>query len=209
MILEALENAKKDSKKRKFSQTWDFSIILTGIDLKKPENRFSLEFSLPEGRGKDVKVAVIADAMAKEAKGIADIVINKQELEAMEKDKKKLKNIINQHDWFLAEAQLMPYIGKTFGAIFGPRGKLPKPIPPKAKLEPLVNAMKRSQRVVLKESPVVHIPVGTDSMPPEAVARNIEAAYSLVKDRLPKGKANIKTTLLKLTMGKPVKVEFK
>ena len=129
-LLELISEARKNSRKRKFTQTWDLLINLKDMDLKKPEHRFSLEFVLPEGRGKDIKVGVIADSLAAEAKKHTDLVIRKEELESLAKNKKKLKKIVNDYDWFLAEAPLMPVIGKSMGAVFGPRGKLPKPVPP-------------------------------------------------------------------------------
>lgn len=209
MFLEKIKEAKAKSKPRKFTQTWDLSINLTGLDLKKPENRFNLEFALPEGRGKDIKVAVIADSLAADAEKCADLVIRKAEIEPLAKDKKKLKKIVGEYDWFLAEAPLMPLIGKELGMVMGTRGKMPKPIPPRAKVEPFVAAAKRSVRIRLRESPVLHIPVGTDKMPNESVAKNAEAVYNFIRDRLPKGQTNIKSAQIKLTMGKPVKLEVK
>ena len=102
----------------------------------------------------------------------------------------------------------MPQIGKSFGVIFGPRGKVPKPVPPKVNVEPFVQRAKRSVRIFVKESPVVHVSVGTDKMEDEKVAKNIDAVYSAVKEKLPKGRTNIKTMYVKLTMGKPVKLDI-
>lgn len=208
MILEELKKAKTESKKRKFNQTWDLIISLTGLDLKKPENRFNTEFALPEGRGRDIKVAVFADAVAAEAKKCADFVIRKEEIESLGKDKKRLKKLTKDYDWFLAEAPLMPLIGKTFGPVLAPRGKMPKPIPPKG-IEPLVQLARRSVRIALKTTPVIQVSIGTENMPEEEVAKNIEALYNFVKDRMPKGKTNIRAVYVKLTMGKPVKLEMK
>ena len=207
--MEKIKEAKDQKKKRKFNQTWDLIINLTGLDLKKTENRFNVEFALPEGRGKDVKVAVIADALAAEADKVADTVIRKAEIEVLAKNKKKLKRLVQDHDWFLAEAPLMPMIGKTLGVIMGTRGKMPKPVPTKAKIEPFIVIARKSIKIRLRESPTIHIPIGTDKMPDEAVAKNLEAAYNFVRERLPKGRTNIKNVQLKLTMGKPVKLEVK
>ncbi len=207
-ILEKIKEAKKNSKPRRFRQTWDFSINLKGLDLKKPENRFSIEFPLPEGRGKDVKVAVIADALATEAKKHADLVIQKSEIETIAKNKKKLKKIAREYDFFLGEASLMPSIAKSFGTVLGPRGKIPKPIPPKAKMESLVAATKRMVRINLKESPVIHVTVGSEDMPEEKIERNMRAVFNFIRDRLPKGTTNIKSAQIKLTMGKPVKLKM-
>src|SRR3989338_6599165 len=110
-----VKEAKQAGAGRKFEQTWDFVINLKGLDLKRPENRFSSEVVLPEGRGKELKVAVISDALTAEAK-----------------DSKQAKRIANEYDWFLGEVALMAQIGKTLGMVMGPRGKMPKPVPPKA-----------------------------------------------------------------------------
>lgn len=206
-ILEKVKKAKENSKPRKFVQTWDFSINLKGLDLKKPENRFNFELMLPEGRGKDQKVAFVVDTLETEAKKHADLVIKKSEIESLAKNKKKLKKIANEYDWFFGEASLMPLIGKSFGVIFGPRGKVPKPVPSKVNVEPFVQRAKRSVRIFVKESPVVHVPVGTDKMDDDKVSKNIEAVYNAVKEKLPKGKTNIRSMFIKLTMGKPVRVE--
>jgi len=206
-ILKKVKEAKENSKPRKFVQTWDFSINLKGLDLKKPENRFNVEFMLPEGRGKDQKVAFIVDTLESEAKKHADLVIKKSEIDSLAKNKKKLKKIANEYDWFFGEVSLMPIIGKSFGVILGPRGKVPKPIPPKVNIESFVQRAKRSIRLFVKESPVVHVPVGTDKMEEEKIAKNVEAVYNAVREKLPKGKTNIKSMFIKLTMGKPVKID--
>jgi len=208
MILENIQEAKKSSKKRKFNQTWDLIVTLSGIDLKKPENRFNVEFALPEGRGKEFKIAIFADAVFAEAKKLADYVIRKNEIEPLAKDKKKVKKLAKEYDWFLAEAPLMPLIGKTLGPVLAPRGKMPKPVPPKG-IEPIVQLIKRSIRITLKTSPVIQIPIGTEDMPDENVMKNAEAVYNFIKDKLPKGRTNIRNVFIKLTMGKPVKLEMK
>ncbi len=207
--LQAITAAKTQSPQRKFSQTWDLLINLRGLDLKKPENRMNTEFQLPEGRGKDVKVAVIADSLAAAAKGVADFVIQKNDIETLARDKKQLKKIVNDHDWFLGEATVMAQVGKSLGAVLGPRGKIPKPIPPKTAIEPFVERARKTVRVVLKETPVIHTVIGSESMPDDKVAHNAEALYGFVRDKLPKGLNNIKSVYVKLTMGKPIKVEPK
>ena len=67
-MLKKLKEAGESSKPRKFRQSWDLTINVKGLDLKKPENRFRFDFMLPEGRGKPLKVCVIADSLAAEAR---------------------------------------------------------------------------------------------------------------------------------------------
>jgi len=207
-FLEKVKEAKEKAKPRKFKQSWDFSINLRGIDLKKPENRINSEISLPEGRGKDLKVAIIADSLAADARKAADLVITKEQIDELAKNKKRLKKIANEYDRFLGEASLMPLIGKQFGMILGQRGKMAKPIPPKAKIEPFIEAARRTAKISLKESPVIHVSVGTESMEEEKVAANMEAVFNFLKERLPKGKNNIKSAYIKLSMGPAVKIRI-
>ena len=88
------------------------------------------------------------------------------------------------------------------------RGKMPKPLPPKINIEGIVKRAKNSVKIRMTNTPVIQILVGNESMPDEEVEKNIEGAYNFIRDHLPKGKNNIKTVLLKLTMGKPVKLEM-
>lgn len=207
-IKEKLKEAKEKSKSRKFAQSWDIIFILKDIDLKKPENRINLEFFLPEGTGKDLKTVVFADSLFSDAKKHADLVLTKAEIQQLGKDKKKLKKLAREYDWWLGEAPLMPLIGKHLGAILGTRGKMPKPVPPKINIEGLIKRTKGSVRIRLTNSPVIQVRVGTETMPDEKISNNIESTYNFVRDNLPKGKNNIGSVLVKLTMGSPVKLEL-
>ncbi|MBU0899130.1 MAG: 50S ribosomal protein L1 [Nanoarchaeota archaeon] len=205
-ILEKIKEARESSKERKFTQTWDVSVALKGLDLKKPENRFNVELNLPAGKDKKPKMVLIADALAKEGKNYVDFVLTKAELEKLAGNKKKLKSLANEYDLFLGEISLMPLIGKHLGAVLGPRGKSPKPIPPNVKLEPFIEASKKNVRVTLRDNPVVYVSVGSEKMEDEKIATNTEAVINLVKSKLPKGVYNIKAVYIKLTMGKPAKI---
>jgi large subunit ribosomal protein L1 len=206
-VLEKIKEARKEARPRKFEQTWDMVINIKGLDLKKPENRLNFDLTLPEGTGKTRTTAFITDSMVSEAKKHADAVITKNEIESYAKDKKKQKQLAESYDSFFADASLMPLIGKSFGEVFGPRGKLPKPVPPKVNVAPLIEASKRQVRIMLRESPVVYVSIGKEKMDDEKISKNAQAVFNSVKERLPKGLANIKSVIIKLTMGKPTKVE--
>ena len=206
-LVKKIKEAKEGSKPRKFKQSWDLTINVKGIDLKKPENRFKLDFMLPEGRGKELKVCVIADGLASEAKKHADLVITKEEIPGLAKDRKRLKRLAQEYDWFFGEATLMAEVGKSFGVVLGTRGKMPKPVPPKVSIVPFIGRARKSTMIALKESPVIHIPVGSDDMEPEKIAANAQAVYKAVVEKLPKGRTSIKSIYIKQTMGKPVRLE--
>jgi len=198
----------REGEKRKFEQTWDLIFALKNVDLKKPENRFSFDFQLPAGRGRKGKIAFIADSLLEDAKKHADYAIGRTDIERMAKDRKALKKMAKDYDFFVAEAPLMPLIGKSFGAVLGTRGKMPMPVPPKAKVDALVEAARNYIRVSLRNTPTIQVPIGSESMKDEDVQKNLEAVFNAIKERLPKGKNNIRAVFIKLTMGKPVKVEM-
>jgi large subunit ribosomal protein L1 len=126
-ILEAVKKAKEESKPRNFTQSVDVVITIKDLDVRKPENRIDEEVFLPNGRGKKVKIAFIADGelalLAKNAG--ADLVINKTELEELGKDRKEAKKMANRHDFFVAQADMMPLVGRFLGPVLGPRKKCP------------------------------------------------------------------------------------
>jgi large subunit ribosomal protein L1 len=205
-VLKTLKEAKEKSRKRNFVQSWDLSVNLKGIDLKKPENRLNFDFQLPEGSGRDVKVCVIADTLVPEAEKIADFLIKKQDIAGIAANKKKMKEIVNNYDFFFGEISLMADIGRYFGPVMGPRGKMARPIPPKVKIEPLIQASKKTVRIILKENPVIHIFVGKENMEDEKISKNIEAVINFLQEKLPKGKDNLKSVYIKLTMGKAIRI---
>jgi large subunit ribosomal protein L1 len=206
-FLKEIREAKEKAKKRKFLQTWDLIISLKNVNLKKPENKFSLEFPLPEGRGKETKVIFIVDSLLSEAKKTGGLIVTKDGLEKLGKDKKKLKKYAEEYDWWFCEAPLMPLVGKTLGVVLGPRGRMPRPVPPKGSMQPFVEMSKKLIRVRLRDSPVIHVPVGAENMKEEQIMKNVIAVMNFIKEKLPKGKVNMKGACIKLTMGPPVKLK--
>jgi large subunit ribosomal protein L1 len=202
-ILEAIKKARNT--KRNFNQTFDLIINLKNIDLKKPENRVKTEVFLPHG--KPNKIGFIADTLATEASKLENVeVIKKNQLESLGRNKKLAKKLANDCYFFIAEAPLMPLIGKNLGPILAPRNKMPKPIPPTANPKPIVEKISKTIRVVVKTSPVVQCPVGSEDIDDEKIEENIELIIKAVESNLPRGKEQIKSYCIKTTMGKPVKV---
>ncbi len=207
-LVEAVRAARKASKKRNFVQSFDLAVNLRDIDMSKPENRLNEEVVLPGGRGKPVRVGVIAgDELAMAAKEHADLLITKEELQELAKDRKKAKKVAESADFFIAQADLMPLVGRVLGPILGPRGKMPKPVPPNAPLQNIIARLRNTVRLRTKDKPVLHVAVGTEEMKDEDVAKNIEAVLTHLERKLDAGMGGIKSVYLKTTMGQSVKVE--
>ena len=203
---EAFKEMRK-GKKRKFVQSVDLIINLKDIDLKNPQNRFTLEVELPKGRGKDVKICAIGNKLAEALKGKVDAVITEDDLDNFEEKKREIKKIIKKCDFFVAEPQLMAKVGKVLGRYLGPKGKMPKPIPPQANMDALIKKLKNSVRIVLKEQPLIQCAIGTEDMDDKDLKENFDAVMHAILHKLPNGKNNIKSVYVKTTMGTPVRID--
>ncbi len=185
----------KESKKRKFAQTVDLIINIRNIDLKKPENKFSKDVVLPHGRGKDVKICIISETNG----------VSKREIEDFGRKKAAAKSFVKSYDFFLCEAPLMPLVGKILGRYLGPKGKMPRPLPPGRDPAPLVEQTKNMVRINVRDSPSIQIPIGSEIMEDAQIKQNAERVIEEVKKALP-GKAQIKNIYIKTTMGKPERI---
>lgn len=207
-IIESVKKAKEQSKPRNFTQSIDVIINIKDLDVKKPENRFDEEVSLPNGRGKDVKIGFIADGeLAVQAKSAGiDLVMSKEGLEEIGKDRKQAKKLANQYDFFVAQADMMPLVGRFLGPVLGPRKKMPKAVPPSIKVEPLIERLKSTIKVGIKSQATIQALVGTQDMSDDKIAENIDAVLAILDQNLEKGRNQIKSMFIKTTMGSVVRV---
>lgn len=207
-ILEAVKSAR--NAKRNFKQSFDLAINLKHIDLKKPENKIKVEIPLPHGLGKISKIAIIADSLVplvKKIEGDNVILIRKDELDGYGKNKRALKKLASECRTFFAEVPLMPMVGKNLGQVLAPRDKMPKPLPANIPdLKPIILKASNIIKVSVKNSNVIHCGVGSEDFDDNKIAENINAILNAVESALPKGREQMKSICVKLTMGKVVKV---
>jgi large subunit ribosomal protein L1 len=206
-IVKSIKEAIDSSKERKFKESVEVAINLKDVDLANPKNRINEEIILPKGRGKKVLIAVFGSGeLAVKARESADLVILSEEIDTLVDDKKKAKKMVIDHDFFIAEAPLMPIIGKRLGIYLGTRGKMPKPIPPQADPVPIINNLRNTVRLRSKERKTFHVPIGMKDMKPEEIAENLELVIKRLEERLERGKMNIDSIYVKTTMGPAVRI---
>lgn len=205
--LEVVTESLQKSSERSFPESIEVSINLKDLDLTVPKNRLEDDIPLPNGRGRNVSVALFGTPeMCQKARGTADIVMAPPQLEDLMKDKKASKKLVEEVDFFLAEAPLMPTIGRRLGVVLGPRGKMPRPVAAGSDPTNLINALKRSVRVRSKGNRTFHAPVGTRTMAPEQIAQNVDALLNRVVGKLERGRGNIESVYVKTTMGPSVRL---
>ena len=209
-LLAAIKEVKSNNNERNFTQSIDLAINLQNIDMKKPEGRIQERIELPHSAGKKLKVCVVATGeLAMKAKNAgASLVIGKTELEALTGEKKKQKDIARKYDLFIAEAPLMPLVGKSLGASLGPRSKMPTPVPPNANIE---EQIKRHQNIVsvrMRGQPVIQCRIASQEMSDEDIADNVQAVVRKIESKLKRGIKNFRSVYLKTSMGTSIKVEL-
>ncbi|MBT5342619.1 hypothetical protein HOL59_03475 [Candidatus Woesearchaeota archaeon] len=208
-IKKAIEELKKQTKKRNFSQSYDLIINLKNLDTKQHPVDFFAGLHFPFG--KKIKVAAFVDQVLKEqADKFCDLTIEENDFPKYS-DKKEMKKLAESYDYFIAQAPLMPKVAKAFGKVFGMKGKMPNPklgcvVPPNANLDVLVKKLNQSVKLVAKKATNLQCMVGKEDQKEEEVIDNILTVYQAVLKQVPNEMQNIKSVLLKLTMSKAVKV---
>ena len=202
MIGEAKDPEKK---KRNFTQSVELVVSFKDIDVKKG---FALNetVQLPK-TSSPAAVCVIAggDMGEKARQANADAVVGSDELDKFATDKRASRKFINKYDFFLADTQMMPVVGKALGQLLGPRGKMPTPVPFNAPIESFLERFRASIRVRTRASLSLSCKIGDETMADSDLAVNAHAVLGAIERKLPNGEKNIKRVMIKTTMGAPVK----
>ena len=200
-----VKSAKEASKKRNFTQAVELYVVLRDIDVKKG---FQLNevVELPETKS-PAKVCILAGGdMGSKAKAAkADRIVDADELEKFTTNKREARKFINKYDFFLADTQIMPTVGKSLGQLLGPRGKMPTPVPYNAPIESFLQRFRSSIKVRVRGQLSFSCKIGNETMDEASLAANAHAVLNAVEKKLPNGEKNIKKVMIKTTMGKAVK----
>ena len=201
-----VKEAKERGKGRNFRQTVDVTFNLKEFDVKDQKNRINEDVLLPNGRGRDIKICVVAGGdMALRAKDLGAGVLMREDLDSISKDKKKVKAISAEYDYFIAQADMMPLVGRTLGSVLGPRGKMPKPVPPNANIDGMIERLSKTVTIrTQRDQPIINSSVGTEAMDDRELAENLRSLVEAVERTLPRADQNIGSIVVKTTMGSPV-----
>ena len=203
-VKQALAELRK-LEKRKFEQSVDLLVSLKGIDPKK--DNISAIVNLPH-KIKEKKICGFLTKKSDIVKTITNLDFPKY------KDKKNLKNLVKEFDFFIAAAPLMPAVATTFGKVLGPAGKMPSPqlgilpIEDEKAIKLMLDKISNSIKLKVKEA-ALKVSVGKESMTDDAIIANINAIYNGLVNVLPVKKDNVRKIMIKFTMSKPIQVEIK
>ncbi len=199
----------KQLPKKKFVQSYDLIINLKNFNVKTTPLDFFV--TLPHSRGRDVKVAAFVDPqLADNAQKNCHVVIKETDFPAYA-DKKRIKQLAEECDYFIAQMNIMPKVASIFGKVLGTKGKMPNPklgcvVPPNANLEQLVKKLKTTVRLATKKGTNLQCLVAKENQSEAEVVENILSVYHATLKQLPQEHQNVKNCALKMSMSKPVKI---
>ena len=202
---EMVKEAKTATKQKKFKQSVELIMNFKDIDVKKG---FAINevVQLPKTSSPATVCVMATGDMGQKAKQAnADAVIGTEELDKFASNKRESRKFINKYDFFLADTQVMPLVGKTLGQLLGPRGKMPTPVPFNAPIESFLQRFRSSIKVRTRASLSLSCKIGDESMEDSDLAINAHAILTAVEKKLPNGEKNMKRVMIKTTMGKPIK----
>lgn len=195
----------KESASAKFDESIELSMNL-GVDPRHADQMVRGVVSLPNGTGKEVRVAVFAkDAKADEAKEAGADIVGAEDL--ME----KIQGGFFEFDRVIATPDMMAVVGRL-GKVLGPKGLMPNPkvgtvTPDVAKA--VKDAKGGAVQFRVEKAGIVHAGVGKVSFSEDAIAENMKAFIDAVARAKPSGAKGtyVKRIAVSSTMGPGFKIE--
>ena len=207
-IQTAIQRALDESPERKFVESVEISFTLRDVDLKNPTNRIQEEVRLPSGRGKPIKISMFAGCeMATKAKAAGIEVIDPATIEDLGGNKQLARKVANKNDFFLAEIPHMGTVGRFLGVVLGPRGKMPRPVPPNVDPGMIATGLKDTSIVRSRDRITFHTAFGSREQGLDDLTANAVAIWDRVMSKLERGAGNIRSCYIKTSMGPSIKVE--
>lgn len=204
-IKDAVSVLKNDVPPAKFDEVIEIAINL-GVDPKHADQQVRGVLVLPNGTGKDVRVAVFAKgAKAKEAADAGADIVGDDDLA------EKVKSGIVDFDRCVATPDMMPLVGQL-GKVLGPKGLMPNP-----KLGTVTNDVKEAVKAAkggqvefrTEKTGIVQAGLGKRSFAEAALVENIKAFVSAINRAKPSGAKGtyIKSVYISTTMGPSLRVD--
>ena len=189
----------------KFVESVDVAVNL-GIDAKKSDQNVRGATVLPNGTGKDVRVAVFTQgANAEAAKEAGADIVGFEDLA------EEIKAGNMDFDVVIAAPDAMRVVGQL-GTILGPRGLMPNPkvgtVTPNV-AEAVANTKAGQAQYRVDKAGIIHTTIGQVGFTTEQVAQNVQALISDLKRAKPATSKGtfIKKITLSSTMGPGITID--
>ena len=206
MALDAAFEAVKACATAKFDESVDVAIQL-GIDVRKSDQAIRGAVVMPEGTGKNIRVAVFTQgAKAEEAKAAGADIVGFDDLAAAVKAGKM------DFDVVIASPDAMRVVGQL-GQILGPRGLMPNPkvgtVTPNV-AQAVKNAKAGQVRFRADKAGIVHAAIGRASFDTARLVTNFKALMEQINKMKPAALKGVYVRKISVssTMGIGAKVDL-
>ena len=180
--------------------------VRTGLNVRHADEQLRGTVALPNGLGKEVKIAVFAQGdKAREAEEAGADVVGAEDLAA------RIQDGFDDFDTAIATPDLMPVVGRL-GRILGPRGKMPNPRVGTVTMD-IGRAVQEAKAGKVEyrtdRTAIVHVVIGKREFEDRKLLEN----YAAVMDEIVRAKPAaakgryIRTVTFASTMGPGVKVD--
>ena len=195
----------KQLRESKFDEAVELH-VRTGLNVRHADEQLRGTVSLPNGLGKEVKIAVFAQGdKAKEAEDAGADIVGADDLA------KKIEEGFDDFDVVIATPDLMPVVGRL-GKVLGPSGKMPNPKVGTVTAD-VAKAVGESKSGKVEyrtdKSGIVHVVIGRIGFPEGDLVVNFSAVMEEINRAKPsaaKGRY-IHSVTLASTQGPGVKVD--
>ena len=195
----------KELKRAKFDESVEIH-VRTGLNVRHADEQLRGTIALPNGLGKDVKIAVFAKGpKAAEAEAAGADIVGADDLA------KKIEEGFTDFDVAIATPDMMPVVGRL-GRILGPQGKMPNPKVGTVTMD-VGKAVEESKAGKVEyrtdRTAIVHLTIGKTSFEDRALLENYAAVLDEIiraKPAVAKGRY-IRSITLASTMGPGIKVD--
>jgi large subunit ribosomal protein L1 len=195
----------KDLKSAKFDESVEIH-VRTGLNVRHADEQLRGTIALPNGLGKEVKIAVFAQGdKAREAEEAGADIVGAEDLA------KKVEEGFTDFDVAIATPDMMPVVGRL-GRVLGPQGKMPNPKVGTVTMD-VAKAVEESKSGKVEyrtdRTAIVHLVIGKTSFDERQLLENYSAVLDeLIKAKPPVAKGKyIRSITMTSTMGPGIKVD--
>jgi len=195
----------KSLKRAKFDESVEVH-VRTGLNVRHADEQLRGTIALPNGLGKDVRIAVFAQGdKAREAEEAGADVVGADDLA------KRIEDGFDDFDVAIATPDLMPVVGRL-GRILGPSGKMPNPKVGTVTMD-VSKAVQESKAGKVEyrtdRNAIVHLLIGKTSFDERKLLENYAAVIEeLVRAKPSAAKGRyLRSITLASTMGPGIKVD--
>jgi large subunit ribosomal protein L1 len=195
----------KQLKRAKFDESVEVH-VRTGLNVRHADEQLRGTIALPNGLGKDVKVAVFAKGdKAREAEEAGADVVGAEDLA------ERIQEGFDDFDVAIATPDLMPVVGRL-GRILGPAGKMPNPKVGTVTTD-ISKAVEESKAGKVEyrtdRNAIVHLVIGKTGFEDRRLLENYQAVIEeLIRAKPSAAKGRyIRSVVFASTMGPGIKVD--